>query len=272
MTENKNYRKFYKEKGYCLFKNVFLKNELRNLEKICEDSQHKHSFNNPKFIELILNKKLLRLVKYMLGPDVIFFGDGGARFDDRVTNSGFRHFHIDSRGDDLDFTKEYPLVRLAIYLNDCKEFSGGLKLRPKSHKKFCIERFGLYNSLKHFSKYKKLKDFIPVNSINVSSEIGDIVAWNGRTHHSGYAVRVKMLQNQSLHPLIENIIPKCLIKKNSNRRNVIFLTYGVMCDYLSNYIKERKKRDKDQYQIFKKNFDKQAIKKKAKSSGLEIIF
>ena len=262
----------YNRDGYFLFKKVFKRKKILDLSNLCHSSSDIFNNTNLQFVKCFTDKKIIECVKSLLGSNIIFFGDASIRYDDKVTSRMSRHFHIDARGDNLNFNNDYGLLRLGIYFNDYSNYGGGLKVRKGSHKTFCFERFGVLEGLKHFLKYKKLNDFRFLKSININSQGGDILAWNGRTHHSGYAVRLKFAKNFVMHPIFENIIPKFLQFEKNDLRNVIFLTYGIKNQDIEKYIKERKKRDPQQYKLFKKHYNKKKVIQMAERAGVELLF
>src|SRR3954462_4462530 len=80
----------------------------------------------------VLDDRILHLVKTVLGGNPVYWGDSNYHF-----GVGFRGFHRDNvdRTDMTapDWDGDYPIVRLAIYLQDHKNYSGGLKIRVGSH-------------------------------------------------------------------------------------------------------------------------------------------
>mgnify|MGYP007000149766 len=77
---------------------------------------------------LVFNKNIVDIVKSLIGTDIVYFGESN-------TQSGIaiRGNHKDSRisdredGSGMDWQGNYPLVRVAIYLNDSDIYSGGVK-------------------------------------------------------------------------------------------------------------------------------------------------
>jgi hypothetical protein len=237
MSVNLNINKEqYDREGFLLIKNVFSKQEIEQMRKDAyaefeEDKKKNLTFKHPSKMSNavyakgdILSKDLLRkyllddrilfLVKKVLGGDPVYFGDSNYHF-----GTGFRGFHRDNvdRTDMTapDWEGEYPIVRLAIYLQDHKNYSGGLKIRIGSH----INPSG--------------------KPVFVDSEEGDVVIWNLKTIHSGNAVRFKFFKNLMVNKARrEGMIPAFLKKDQQKERATLFITYALKSKHLDRYIQK----------------------------------
>jgi hypothetical protein len=237
MTINLNIdKKKFDEEGFLLIKNVFSKAEIEQMRKDAyaefeSDKKKQLTFRHPSKMSNaifakgdILSKDLLRkyllddrilyLVKKVLGADPVYYGDSNYHF-----GTGFRGFHRDNVDrTDLtapDWEGEYPIVRLAIYLQDHKEYSGGLKIRIGSH----IHPSG--------------------KPVFVDSEEGDVVIWNLRTVHSGNAVRFKFFKNLMVNKARrEGMIPAFLKKDQQKERATLFMTFALKSKHLDRYIQK----------------------------------
>lgn len=177
------------------------------------------SFSELKpFNFLVFNKNIVEIVKSLIGTDIVYFGESNTQ-----SGTAIRGNHKDSRisdredGSGMDWQGNYPLVRVAIYLNDSDIYSGGVKIMPGSHK---IPT----------SRYRG-------GGVNVDSKAGDLVIWKLTTTHSGNAKRLKIFKNLSLHPRIEDFIPSIFECHNPIERRAMFLVYGATGDHLDRYIK-----------------------------------
>jgi hypothetical protein len=167
---------------------------------------------------LVFNQDIVNVVKALIGEEVVYFGESN-------TQSGLavRGNHKDNRVCDrenpsgLDWQGDYPLVRVAIYLNDSDYFSGGVKIMPGSHN----------IPTSHFRG----------GGINVDAKAGDLVIWKLTTTHSGNAKRLKFFRNISFHPRIENFIPPALERLSPLERRAMFIVYGAPGLHLERYIK-----------------------------------
>jgi hypothetical protein len=222
--------------GYLLIKNVFTKEEIAQIRKEAyasfeEDKKknltfrHSSKKSNAVYVKgdilskdqlrhVVLDERIIQIVKVVLGGAPVYFGDSNYHF-----GVGFRGFHRDNVDrTDLtapDWQGEYTIVRLGIYLQDHKNYSGGLKVKAGSHK----------------NKSGK--------SILVDSEEGDVAIWSLRTIHSGNAVRLKLFPHFSIdRSRIEGMVPAFLKKDQQRERVSIFLTYALKGKHLDRYIEK----------------------------------
>lgn len=141
------------------------------------------------------------------------------------------------------------------------------------HKKFCIDKYGLVRTLKFLKRTRNFRALFTGRSINMPTKPGDLLIWNMRIHHSGFAVRVKGLKNHSFHPWIEDRIPSFLHYPAPEKRSVIFASYGAPSGQLENYIRNRVQRpDKKAYWIecSKCRFDAPVIRELARVKGVTL--
>ncbi len=150
---------------------------------------------------ILLDDRILQIAKTILGStDLIYFGDSSYQI-----GTGSRGFHRDNIDrTDLsgpDWKGEYTLIRLGIYLQNHKDYSGGLKIKVGSHKN------------------------TNGKAVFVGSEIGDVVVWSLKTLHSGNAVRLKFFNNFSINEgRGEEMIPSFLKKDQQQERISLFMT------------------------------------------------
>ena len=113
-------------------------------------------------------------------------------------------FTLTSRNEDFNFNKEYPIARAGIYLQNVSDFSGGVKIRPGSHNSYCITNFK--QSIRNIITEKIVKKNSNFNlnlfhkNIQPDLNVGDLIIWNLRLHHSGASWRYKINKNFSLPP------------------------------------------------------------------------
>ncbi len=168
-----------------------------------------------KLHPILLDDRILEIASTVLGSkELIYFGDSTYQI-----GTGLRGFHRDNIDrTDLngpDWKGEYTLIRLGIYLQDHKNYSGGLKVKAGSHKN-------------------------PTGkSVFIDSEVGDVAVWNLKTQHSGNAVRLKLFPNFSIDSAgKEGIIPAFLKKDQQHERLSLFMTFALKSSHLDRYIKE----------------------------------
>jgi hypothetical protein len=213
----------FEQDGYLVVKNVFTPGEIKQLRdeayKQYElDAAKKLTFqipNLPTKAKYSKGDRILTIARKILGSnDLIYFGDSSYQI-----GTGLRGFHRDNIDrtnlSGPDWQGEYTLLRLGIYLQDHKNYSGGLKIKLGTHKQ---------------------ADGKPVF---VDSEIGDVALWSLKTIHSGNAVRLKMFPNYSINTSgKENIIPAFLKKEEQQERISLFMTFALKSSHLDRYINE----------------------------------
>jgi hypothetical protein len=163
---------------------------------------------------LVLDQRIVGLVKQLLGHEVIYHGDSTVQ-----VGEGPRGFHKDNadRGDaaGVDWQGDYGVLRFGVYLQDHTFHSGGLKVRLGSHRRVSH----------HAGK-----------AVNLSTTTGDVVFWLLTTSHSGNFIRVKGVPNLCLHPRIESLTPITMRVPEQCERMAVFCTYGRPGPHLDHYI------------------------------------
>jgi hypothetical protein len=171
---------------------------------------------------VLLDERILTIARTILKSDELtYFGDSSYQI-----GTGLRGFHRDNIDrtnlDGPDWKGEYTLVRMGIYLQDHKNYSGGLKVKKGTH----INADG--------------------KPVFVDTEIGDVAIWNMRTLHSGNAVRLKVFPNYSINSADkEGLIPSFLKKDQQKERIALFLTFALPSSHMDRFLNEytRKRAD-----------------------------
>lgn len=256
--------------GYLAIKNVFTLSEIKQLREEAYkqyeiDKQKKLDFQLPhlptkaKYSKgdllskdllrhALLDDRILEIARTILGGnDLIYFGDSSYQI-----GTGMRGFHRDNIDrtnlDGPDWKGEYTLVRIGIYLQDHKNYSGGLKVKLGSHKNADGE------------------------AVFVDSEAGDVVIWNLKILHSGNAVRLKFFPGYSINTSgKENLVPSFLKKDEQEERISLFMTFGLKSSHLDRYINEYtlKRKETLEHARFSK-FDSSVVEL-AKQKNVEIL-
>jgi len=143
MEQQNNLRKDYLSKGYIIIKSIFTKEYI---SKIRQDMINLSSKDMSKYEilldedpqKLLLNEKLIKTIKEILNTNTLLYYSDSSVVNHINPFKNRNGFHNDSRGEDenLPYDQEYPIIRAAIYFEDYKDFSGGLKIKNKSHKYF----------------------------------------------------------------------------------------------------------------------------------------
>lgn len=203
----------------------------------------------PELCYLPVDQRLLDLAGSLLSEELVYFRDSSIR-----VGRGDHGWHKDNRAEDRydpegpDWEREYPLLRIGLYLQDHSRHSGGLSLRSGSHLpcptliQTRVERRLGRCILKGFSKkgfIRKLASglYHVGKPLHVDTRPGDLVIWNLRTTHSGNSVRVRPFPTKKFSAVLEPYIPRWLQVPEEAERIAIFLTYGRKSVHLDRYLK-----------------------------------
>ncbi len=254
-------RKNYLKNGYVIIKNFFSKEKIiETRESLIRDKIiNSEIFENIKIEQLFLKNEFFKLFKDILGcKKLLYFSDSSVSIHEKIENcpSGY---HVDSRNEDFDFKKEYPIARAGIYLQNVSDFSGGVKIRPGSHNSYCITNFK--QSIRNIITEKIVKKNSNFNlnlfhkNFQPDLDVGDLIIWNLRLHHSGASWRYKINKNFSLPPFIDNLMPKFTkikpqFEKNRTAVFIAFANGDITDKNVSNYI-NRKLKEKKTFKDFK---------------------
>lgn len=225
-------KKKFEEDGFLLFKNLFTKEEIEAFRADCYrqyeiDTKKGLNFNFQKIKarslrgdliskalirKMMLDDRIIFIVKELLGPEIVYFGDSAFQF-----GVGFRGFHRDNVDREFnsgpDWDGDYSIVRYGLYLQDHSKCSGGLKVKQGSHK----------------NKSGK--------SILLDIDAGDFAIWSLRTLHSGNAVRLKMFPNTPLD-YFERFVPDFLKIPETKERILAACSFAKKGKHLDRYINE----------------------------------
>jgi hypothetical protein len=225
----------FEKDGYLVIKNVFTASEIEQMRKDAYEQYEIDGKKNLAFTlpdipskaryskgdllskellsRVLLDERILKIARTILGSDdITYFGDSSYQI-----GTGLRGFHRDNIDrTDLngpDWQGEYTLVRMGVYLQDHKNYSGGLKVKTGSHKN------------------------ADGKATFVDNEVGDVVIWSLKTIHSGNAVRFKWFRNLMLDKA-EGSIPEFLKKDQQLERISLFMTFALRSNHLDRYINE----------------------------------
>ena len=241
MEQQNNLRKDYLSKGYIIIKSIFTKEYI---SKIRQDMINLSSKDMSKYEilldedpqKLLLNEKLIKTIKEILNTNTLLYYSDSSVVNHINPFKNRNGFHNDARGEDenLPYDQEYPIIRAAIYFEDYKDFSGGLKIKNKSHKYFIFNfRRILADTLRLikilFTKTRYNLNALKLGeSVNLELEQGDVVIWNLRTHHCGTSRRLKLFPKICLQPFFEKMLPEYfyLPTQYKQDRCAIFTTFA----------------------------------------------
>ena len=220
MVQQNNLREEYLTNGYIVIKSLFTKEYISNLREKMIGLSYKgndvYEFFQDKDVQsLLLNEKLISTIKEILDTKkLIYFTDCGV-VNHKEPFKNRNGYHNDARGEDqnIPYEQEYPIIRVGVYFENYKDFSGGLKLKKKSHKYFIFNFRRILADARRvmqilFSKTRyNLSSLRLGKSVNLELEQGDIVIWNLRTHHCGTSRRLKLFPKLCLQPFFEKLLP-----------------------------------------------------------------
>lgn len=260
----------FNKNGYLVVKNVFSPEEIKQLRadvyKQYEIDKAKGlTYQLPeyrieaKFVngdllskellhKLLLDERILNIASGILGDKhLVYFGDSSYQIG--TGSNGFHRDNIDRKNlDGPDWKGHYTLVRVGVYLQDHKKYSGGLKIRKGSHKNASGE------------------------AIFIDNEVGDVAIWDLKTIHSGNAVRLKAMPNFSINTaIIERNIPQFLRKEQEQERISLFMTFALKSSHLDRYINEYTLKREDTIKHARLSvYDNEALEL-ARQRGVEVM-
>jgi hypothetical protein len=204
----------------------------------------------PSVRHMLLDPRVLAVVRELLGAQPLYFGDSSLR----IGKNGQRGWHRDNVNrrrwlGGPDWRDPYPLLRCGLYLQDQERHSGGLALRPRSN------QLGLVR---------------PTLPMLLDAHAGDLVVWELRTVHTGEVVRLRWLPDLPLHPRVQTLLPQSMRAPEDDERIVLFMTFAAAGAHLDHYIEYLKRRDYMQEAWASSHFGPEALEE-AESAGLRVI-
>jgi hypothetical protein len=260
----------FEKDGYLVVKNVFSPSEIKKIrenayqqyeidKKENLDFQLPHLPTKAKYSKgdllskrllrrVLLDDRILKIARAILGKDdLIYFGDSSYQI-----GTGLRGFHRDNIDrnnlDGPDWKGTYTILRIGVYCQDHKNYSGGLKVKEGTHRN------------------------ADGKAVFVDSEVGDVVLWSLKTMHSGNAVRLKLFPNYSINTSgKENLIPAFLKKDEQDERISLFMTFALKSDHLERYLSEYTLKRKDTLEHLKASKFEECVVDFAKAQKIEIL-
>ena len=263
----------YLKDGFAIIKNFLKEEELIQLRDFCIKNFKKdiEVFEQDLIKKYFFNEKFFQIFREILNcKKLIYFSDSSIALHNTVDDAP-AGFHVDSRNENYNFKEEYPIARLGIYLQNIKDFSGGVKIKPGSHNYYCSTK--IKQSIKNIfeqiiiKKNKNFKFKFFHKNIQPSIEPGDLIIWNLRLHHSGASWRYKFNKQVSLPPLVDKLIPKLfkIPPQFEKNRAAIFTVFANgdldNNENLNNYISRKLEEKKivSNLRFLKENFSKNNI-------------
>jgi hypothetical protein len=227
----------YRKDGFLLVKAVFSPEDVRAMLTAMTGAPYGAGelFAVPGLKHLWRDPRIVGVAKQLLGDQITFFAEATTLrkpLQAGVHKTG-RHLHHDAKGSPQNIfsrvhtppPEPFPVIRFAIYLQDFKTHSGGLKVVPGSH---TIDSSNFVQS--QFAYH------------DVPSEPGDLVCFCQKTLHSPYALRLKERPTDALSPDEEDRLSASgadVFLPPPAGRDVIFIDYAGTGPLVDLYIKSR---------------------------------
>ena len=267
-----------RKEGYHIFRGVFQQDQIDHLRDACSKAGHGDTLAQSCFNGVSLSSEMMKVLGEVFDEPIIYPCLSQNRWNDNPKKVGSRYFHVDSIPDDGNYEEEYGIYNVGIYLQDHKNFGGGLKMRPGSHKVPCesmksVQEWSrlLFKSLLRLDLARVKRLLIPPRSINLDTSPGDVIIWNTRTHHSGYFVKLKLFKNLSLPAIVENWVPRFMRIDNPQKRAVLLSIYCKQTKYVEDYIANQiRKEYRSDYYFANKELENQEKVNFAKERGIII--
>lgn len=192
---------------------------------------------DPDTADFILDPRIISMARQLLGQKPVYFGDSSAVM--YQSNNDVCTLHKDNADrhdpDAPDWHGDYPILRVALYLQDHSRHSGGLVLHAGSHK-----------SVKRNRKLEVLNEevlgWLTGRTRYVPTETGDLVVWNLRTTHGGMGRYIRGPIRRPITERTQPFFPKFLQSKMSKTRLAMFASYGAEGNHLERYLANLKTR------------------------------
>jgi len=240
-VQQNNLRQDYITNGYVIIKSIFTQEHIANLRKKMielshEDPEDYELLLDKEIQNLLLNEKLINNIKQILNSNQLLYFSDSSIVNHKEPFKNRNGYHNDARAEDpkIPYEQEYPIIRVGIYFENFKDYSGGLKMKKKSHKYFIFNFRRILADTRRLIKILLTKTRYSFNSlklgkgVNLELEQGDIVVWNLRTHHCGTSRRLKLFPKMCLQPFLERLLPDYLYLPTQYKKDrcAIFATFA----------------------------------------------
>lgn len=201
-----------------------------------------------EFDYIIFNERVLNCVNSLIGPNITYFQDSTIQIGKGLT--GYHKDNVSRNNKNhSDWESNYDVIRMGVYFQNTRDFSGGLNIKIGSHNH---------------------ADYHSGKGINAPLETGDIIFWKLTTTHSGNAKRLKMFPNTSLFGKVQRILPELFFLPEDKERIALFASYGKPGIHLDTFFNYFKDRDDTPIRVKNSDYTLQA-KKIADKHGINLI-
>lgn len=201
-----------------------------------------------EFKYIIFDERVLNCVRTLIGPEIVYFQDSTIQI-----GTGLTGYHKDNvsrtEANHSDWKSNYEIVRMGVYFQNTKDYSGGINIRVGSHK--------------HANLYSG-------RAVNVPLETGDIVFWKLTTTHSGNAKRLKIFPRIPLLGRIQRMLPDSFFRLEQMQRMALFASYAKPGLHLDNFINYLNLREDAPISFKNSNYSSEAISV-AKTNGVNLL-
>lgn len=239
--------KFYSD-GYAHYKQLLKKSTIDSLST--ELNQFSLLGRNPYIYEskviqsVIFGNEVKNLAEQILGEKYIYLPDYTFNALNFWSSFGWHKDSVDRydiNGDDWDI-KDFPIIRIGIYLGDYTKSTGSLGIQKSSNSGILYANRG----------------------INVKTVPGDIVVWPLTTTHTANSPSFKFFSNTAITPIVNSKTFRGLTNKFGNftnkfdfflqkklpKRQVLFFTIARPGTHLAKYMSYLIHRDYFRNNIF----------------------
>ena len=205
--------------------------------------------STPELRPVLLDRRVLRVIRLILEGDPVYFGDSSVRIGSTQGHWGWHRDNADANDfAGPDWNDPFPLVRCALYLQDHSRHSGGLGIRPRSH---------------------RIVDRTPRAEL-VPSAPGDLVVWDLRVLHAGEVLRYRPLRSLAIRPRYLGVLNRLGLRVPEEReRMAMFMTFGLTGHHLDHFIEYLATREYARAAWSASRVDSEALEA-ASRAGLEV--
>ncbi|MDP3792391.1 MAG: phytanoyl-CoA dioxygenase family protein [bacterium] len=287
LLSEKDVKKFHKD-GFLLIKNAFSDGEVGKIRSTIDDLTDSEDAKGniiwptgrstrifvgdvlgKKGLDwLILDDRIVATAKQLLGTEKIaYFGESSVQIGVASSRRGFHRDNTDRQNPKAPDWKEEgsSIIKMGVYLQDHKKYSGGLKVRVGSH--LVSDFIDPNNYDVNNEEQGKGKNY------NIPSKSGDIMVWSMRLAHSANFSRLKLLPNLCLSPRwetrVEKKLPFLLKSKPPISRIAAWVAWGAPGPITQRYVDYYVKRG-DFIDHWKKSKYNEGLAQTTSEKGIQI--
>ena len=145
-----NLKNQIKKNGFVVIKSFLSKEEVEIYRKSISNLSRRESLSIPGLNYFSIQKKIICILKIFAGEKIYypFLSKPVNEVYQSQAGKSFMHNDVHFGVDDFCFEKNTNIYNTGLYLQSHNKLDGGLKVRPKSHKKICLEDHSFLLKLK----------------------------------------------------------------------------------------------------------------------------